>query len=148
MKDANSVSSNIQINAPASKVWEIITDPVYAKILGNEFDKNAYVESDWELGSEVYFKYTHKPEKPANTGTISKLVEEALIHVDYVFPGYGKYVETYSLQHENNVSVLQIDAGPYGADLDDQKVVWKNWLLKVKALSEGVILVPAVEIVP
>ena len=136
MKDANSVSSNVEINAPASKVWEIITDPAYAKILGSEFDKNAYVESDWKLGSDVYFKYTHKPEKPVNTGTISKLVEEKLIQVDYVFPGYGKYVEAYSLQHKNEVSILQVDAGPYGADLEGQKVVWKNWLRKVKELSE------------
>jgi len=136
MKDANSVSSNIEINAPGSRVWEVITDPAYAKILGSEFDKNAYVESDWKLGSEVYFKYSHKPEKPANTGTISQLVEEELIQIDYVFPGYGKYVEAYSIRRENGVSILQIDAGPYGADLEGQKVVWKNWLLKVKELSE------------
>ena len=135
MKDANSVSSNVEISAPVSKVWKIITDPSYAKILGSEFDKNAYVESDWKLGSEVYFKYTHKPDKPANTGTISTLREEELIQVDYVFPGW-KYVETYSLQVENDVSILQIEAGPYGSDLEDQKVVWKNWLLKVKELSE------------
>ena len=137
MNDDKSVSSSIKIDASASRVWEVITNPTYAKILGNEFDKNAYVESDWKLGSEVYFKYTHKPEKPANTGTISKLVDEELIQVDYEFPGYGKYIESYSIQRENDVSVLLIDAGPYGSDLEDQKVVWQNWLLKVKELSEG-----------
>ena len=137
MNDARSVSSNIKINASAAKVWEIITDPQYAKILGNEFDKNAFVESDWKLGSKVYFKYEHKPEKAANTGTITKLVEEELIQVEYVFFPSWKYAETYSLQRENDLSILQIDAGPYGADLEDQKVVWKNWLLKVKELSES-----------
>ena len=114
-----------------------ITDPQYAKILGNEFDKNAYVESDWKLGSKVYFKYGHEPEKAANTGEITKLIEEKLIQVDYRFYLFWKYAETYSLQHENDVSILQIEAGPYGSDVEDHKVVWNNWLLKVKELSES-----------
>ncbi|ERN42643.1 activator of Hsp90 ATPase-like protein [Rubidibacter lacunae KORDI 51-2] len=136
MNDTKSVLSSIEIRASASAVWDVITNPDYAKVLGSEFDTNAFVESDWKLGSKVDFKYATEPEKACNTGTISKLIEEKLIQVDYRFFFFWKYAETYSLQSSDDGVVLQINAGPYGSDLPDHKVAWKNWLAKVKELSE------------
>ena len=66
-------------------MWHIITDKSYAKELGKEFDKNAFVESDWKLGSKVHFKY--EADKTVSTGTIGKLIENELIRIDYDFPG-------------------------------------------------------------
>lgn len=136
MSKSKSFSSNIEINAPTSEVWEVITDPQYAKVLGKEFDEGAYVRSDWKLGSKVDFMYESAPDKPANSGKITKLLEGELIHVHYRFYLFWKYSETYLLTGEIGTSNLQIDAGPYGADLDDQKVAWANWLRKVKEISE------------
>lgn len=137
MEDNKSVSSSIEIQASKSAVWQIITDPQYARILGNELDENAYVESDWKLGSKVYFKYQQEPSKACNTGTVSKIIEEELIRVNYRFFLFWKYAETYSLRIEDGVSTLQIDAGPYGSDLADQKAAWMRWLRKAKELSES-----------
>jgi len=63
------------------------------------------------------------------------LIENELIQIDYDFPGF-KYVEKYSIEKDESICKLSIYAGPYTADFEAQKVVWKNWLSKVKELSE------------
>ena len=133
MEESKIVTESIDINADPSQVWQVITGKKYAKELGNIFDKNAFVESEWKLGSEVHFKY--EPNKLVSTGIIRKLIEDELIQVDYDFSGF-KYVEKYSLEKDGSICRLSIYAGPYTADFEAQKVVWKNWLSKVKELSE------------
>lgn len=133
MNESKIVSISIDINASSSEIWNVITSKDYAKELGSEFDKNAYVESDWKLGSKVHFKY--EPNKTVSTGTITKLIEKELIQVDYDFSGF-KYEERYTIEESNSVSKLAIYAGPYASDFEAQKIVWKNWLSKVKELSE------------
>lgn len=133
MEDSKIVSISIDINAKPSKVWNLITSKAYAKDLGNVFDKNAFVESDWKLGSDVHFKY--KPNKIVSTGTITKLIENELIQIDYDFTGFD-YEERYTIEKHNSISKLAIYAGPYMSDFEAQKVVWNNWLSKVKELSD------------
>ena len=133
MKESNIVSISIDINANSLVVWSFITNKDYAKELGSVFDKNAFVESDWKLGSDVHFKY--EPNKTVSTGTITKLIEKELIQVDYDFSAF-KYEERYTIEESNSVSKLAIYAGPYTSDFEAQKVVWKNWLSKVKELCE------------
>jgi len=133
MEESKIVSISIDIAANPAKVWDIITNKDFAKELGSEFDKNAFVESDWKLGSKVHFKY--EPDKLVSTGTIGKLIEKELIQIDYDFSGF-KYVEKYAIKKEESICQLSIYAGPYTADFEAQKVVWKNWLSKVKELSE------------
>ena len=134
MQKSNIVSVSIDINASPSKVWDIITNKTYAKILGSEFDKNAFVESDWKLGSEVHFKY--EPDRLVSTGIVGKLIENELIQIDYDFPGMD-YLERYSIDKEGENSKLSIYAGSYGEDFEAQKVVWAKWLSKAKELSEN-----------
>jgi hypothetical protein len=133
MKESKIVSISIDINASSSEIWNFITSKDYAKELGGVFDKNAFVESDWKLGSKVHFKY--EPNKIVSTGTITKLIEKEFIQVDFDFSGF-KYEERYTIEESNSVSKLAIYAGPYTSDFEAQKVVWKNWLSKVKELSE------------
>jgi hypothetical protein len=133
VKDSTIVSISFDINARPSEVWHLITSKKYSKELGNVFDKNSFVESDWKLGSDVHFKY--EPDKIISIGTINKLIENELIQVDYDFSGY-KYEERYTIEGNNDGSKLAIYAGPYTSDFEAQKVVWNNWLTKVKALIE------------
>ena len=128
------VSSDLEINSSTAKVWDVITNPMYARILGAEFDKGAFVESEWTLGSDVHFKY--EPDRLISTGTISKLVVQEVIQVDYDFDGF-KYNEKYALKKIGDGTVLHVIAGPYLSDYEAQIVVWSNWLAKVKELSES-----------
>lgn len=134
MTKSNIVSLSLSINALPSRVWHIITDKSYAKELGAMFDKNAFVESDWTLGSDVHFKY--EPNRIASTGKVGKLIIHELIQIDYDFPGMD-YVERYSIAEEGDGCQLSIYAGEYGEDYEAQKVVWSNWLAKVKEMSEA-----------
>lgn len=133
MEESNIVSINVNINATPSKVWNIITNKNYAKILGAVFDKNAFVDSDWRLGSEVHFKY--EPDRIVSTGIVGKWIENELIQVDYDIPGMD-YVEKYEIKANGDTCHLSVYAGAYGADFEAQKVVWNNWLIKAKELSE------------
>ncbi|CAM1345584.1 SRPBCC family protein [Tenacibaculum amylolyticum] len=132
-KESKMVLNSIEIHATPAKIWDIITNKSYTKELGNVFDKNAFIESDWELGSKVHFKY--EPNKTVSTGIIGKLVKNKMIQIDYDFSGF-KYVEKYTIETKNSTSKLSIYAGPYTSDFEAQKTVWLNWLLKVKELSE------------
>lgn len=134
MEESNIVSVSIDINANSSKVWDVITNKNYAKELGKEFDANAFVESDWKLGSKVHFKY--EPDKIVSTGVVGKLIENELIQIDYDFPGM-EYVEKYSIEKDGLNCKLSVYAGPYTSDFKEQKVVWKNWLSKAREISES-----------
>ena len=115
MDESKIVSVNVEISASDQEVWHIITDKSYAKELGEVFDKNAFVESEWKLGSKVHFKY--EPDKIVSTGIIGKWKEYELIQVDYDFPGMD-YVEKYSIEKLDSTSKLGIYAGEYTTDYD------------------------------
>lgn len=130
------VSQSIELKATDEKIWEVITSPTYSKILGEMFDENAFVESDWRKGSYVHFKY--EPGMIINTGIVTASWENMYIQVDYDFDGYH-YVEKFLIlrDKENNRTNLHVVSGPYGEDFEAQKTVWNNWLQKVKELSEN-----------
>ena len=129
------VSVDTEINTSKNKIWEVICSPAYAKTLGAMFDKNAYVESDWLNGSKVYFKY--EPDSIATTGIVTACWINTYIQVDYNFDGYHYAEKFLILENENgNNNQLHVVAGPYGDDFEDQQMVWQNWLVKVKELSE------------
>jgi len=134
MEESKIVKESIEINASPTKVWDVITNRNYAKELGQEFDKNAFVESDWTIGADVHFKY--EPDKIVSTGKVGKLIENELIQVDYDFPEF-EYVERYSIDAIGSNSRLSIYAGNYTSDFEAQKVVWKKWLNKVKEICEN-----------
>ncbi|MEO1260369.1 MAG: hypothetical protein AAFZ15_16350 [Bacteroidota bacterium] len=130
------VAAEVEINAPKERIDEIITDPAYAKDLGEMFDKNAYVESDWQNDSKVYFKYG--PDKVVSTGIVTASWDNLYYQVDYNFDGYH-YAEKFLILENAGTKSTQliIAAGPYSQeDIDAQKIVWNNWLQKVKELSE------------
>lgn len=130
------VSGQINIHASPEKIWEVITNPKYAKILGEIFDENAFVESEWKENSKVYFKY--EPNTIVSTGNITNLWENTYIQIDYNFNGYH-YAEKFLLQvnEENNSVDFRIACGPYTQDFEAQQLVWKNWLKQVKEISEA-----------
>jgi hypothetical protein len=129
------VSEQLEIKATKSKIWDVITSPKHAKILGSVFDKGAFVQSDWKKNSEVHFVY--EPDSIVSTGIITASWEDLYIQIDYNFDGYH-YAEKFLLleNEENNSINFHLTAGPYGEDYKAQISVWKNWLKKVKEISE------------
>ena len=127
----NRIDKSILLNADREKVWDILTNPEFAKILGNELDEGAFLESDWEEGAFVYFKY--EPDKLIATGVIKEYQLYAHVFVDYQEINYN---DSYTLAEKNGKTVLTISSGPYQDDYEEQQKVWTKWLMKVKQLSE------------
>src|SRR5215510_4782165 len=52
------VDQSIEMNSPASRVWEVLTVPGYTAEWASEFNGGEpfHIESDWELGSPVFWK--------------------------------------------------------------------------------------------
>jgi len=129
------VSQSLEINAPDRKIWEVITSPIYAKKLGVIFEKGAHIKSDWKQDAKVHLKY--EPNKIIHTGIITALWQNSYLQIDYNLDGYHYAEKILILENKDNDNIdLHIVSGPYGEDFEAQKVVWNNWLQKVKELSE------------
>ena len=65
------VEKSIEINAPASKVWQVFTDPAITRQIGGEY------VSDWKVGSS--FGWKGLDGKMVTNGTILKIEPEKLL---------------------------------------------------------------------
>ncbi|WP_428660385.1 SRPBCC family protein [Runella sp.] len=54
MESVKTVSKSIRINAPASRVWAILTDPDRIKVWMSEAEIN--IITDWVVGSPIIFQ--------------------------------------------------------------------------------------------
>jgi uncharacterized protein YndB with AHSA1/START domain len=133
MQNGNKIDKSIEIEASPEKVWDVLTNAGLARILGNEIDKNAYLQSEWRPGSAVYFKY--EPDKTVAQGIIIEYELHKLILVDYKEANCS---DRYSLTDKGGITNLRIQTGPYPNDYQEQLPVWERWLMKVKELSEAV----------
>jgi hypothetical protein len=131
MKDNFVLRKQIEINATKDKVWDVLTNPKFSKILGNELDKNAFLKSEWKLGSEVYFMY--EPDKIVATGKITEFILNTKVYTDYADINY---FDSFSLSNSTGNTILEIRSGPYPQDYDDQLIVWQKWLERVQKLCE------------
>lgn len=77
-----------------------------------------------------------------NTGMVTALWRNLYIQVDYNFEG-DHYAEKFLLlgREGSTGTQLYVVAGPYGEDIDAQKVSWNDWFKKVKELSERNIMI-------
>ena len=50
------VEKSTEINAPASKVWAILTKPEFTREWAGMFGATGPIDSDWQLGSQVLWK--------------------------------------------------------------------------------------------
>ena len=139
-------TQTLKINAPKSKIWDVLTKTEYSKSLQTVFDKNNKLKADWNIASKVNFKYH-------NTGHITSefagnLYGNMYIQIDYELRnqyiqvdselGNGQYVEKFFVteNQETGNSELIIVCGPYADDFKKQQTILKNWAQEVKHLSE------------
>lgn len=124
------------IDAPPTKVWEVMTSPTHAKTLGAMLGSNTYFESDWKQDAEVKFKRGETD--VLSTGKITAYWPDTYIQVDYNNDGQH-YVEKYLIMdnEDHTGSHLKVVSGPYGADYPLRNQAWGHWLEQLQVLSEG-----------
>ena len=107
------VNKTIEINAPASKVWNALTRREYTDQWALEFTGGTefHIESDWKLGSPVLWT--------------------------------GQDGITYELTEQDGKTLLKISQGDFSTMVEGEKYrdmsaeIWDRVLLKVKGLAEG-----------
>jgi uncharacterized protein YndB with AHSA1/START domain len=142
------VDKSIEINAPASKVWNILTDAGYTAEWASEFSGGSpfQIESDWKLDSAVSWK--GQDGKVIVEGTVTGLKPGKFLRFT-VFdvrserpPVTEEDGITYQLSEEDGKTTLHVLQGDFSAMPDGEKYrdmsaeVWERVLPKVKKLAE------------
>jgi uncharacterized protein YndB with AHSA1/START domain len=139
------VRKSVSIDAAAGKVWEVLLEPRFTKEWGGEFMEGCYVESDWNLGSEVIWK--DGDGTPFVSGVVSDIWPESLLIVGFYDDVSsrppeppGEFKETYALSEEDGRTILSIIAelGPVDEEtFNNASSLWDNALQEIKELSES-----------
>jgi uncharacterized protein YndB with AHSA1/START domain len=143
------VNKTIEINAPASKVWDALTSREYTAQWAPEFSGGSrfQIESDWEFDGPVLWK--DQDDKVIVEGNVTALEPEKLLRFT-VFdvrspdrpPVTAEDGITFRLSGKNDKTTLQVLQGDFSAMSDGEKYldmsakIWDRVLPKVKELAE------------
>ena len=142
------VDKSIEIDAPASKVWEVLTVRGFTSNWAPEFSGGSpfLIESDWKLGSPVTWKDAEA--RTIVEGNVTALDPPKLLRFT-VFdvrsekpPVKEEDGITYELTEKENKTRLHVLQGDFSAMADGEKYrdlsaeIWDRVLLKVKELAE------------
>lgn len=143
------MEQSVEIQAPASVVWEILTQRQYTDQWVGVFSNGGpafHIESEWFLGSKVHWK---DPEgKVLVEGTVTALVSNQLLRFT-VFDVRAEKFEvterdgiTFMLEETAAQTVLFLSQGDFGQMKDGQKYcqmteqIWAKVLPVIKKLAE------------
>jgi uncharacterized protein YndB with AHSA1/START domain len=144
------INKSIEINAPASKVWDVLTKPQFVDQWAAEFSSSGpkiSVESDWKLGSPVLWK--DESGKIAVEGKVLMLEPNKKLHYSVIDVEMGEVPTmdetdgiTYLLAGHAGSTKFSVVHGDFGKFGEGQKYydmtapVWDRILPKVKKLAE------------
>lgn len=142
------VDQSIQINAPAAKVWEVLTEREYTAQWASEFSGGSpfHIESDWNIGSPVLWKDAEH--KTIVEGDVTALEPQRFLRFTVLDtrgarpPVTEEDGITYQLSEKNGKTTLQVLQGDFSVMPEGEKYrdmsaeVWARVLPKVKELAE------------
>ena len=136
MTSAKFIKENIQIKATQDEIWKVITSEQFTGELQPVFDINNALSTTWKENSNINFNYV----SPLNlrSSFANKLFGCWYVQNDY-WVNEMAYVEKVLLleNKEQNYTELKVVMGPLSSDFENQSTIIKNWVEKVKALSEN-----------
>src|SRR5947209_734572 len=142
------VDKTIEITAPASTVWDVLTSPERTSEWAPEFTGGAqfHIESDWKPGSPVLWK--SKDGNVIVEGNVTALEPHTFLRFT-VFDVRGEKPSvtdedgiTYHLTEHAGKTTLRLLQGDFSVMTDGEKYhglsaeVWDRVLPKIKALAE------------
>ncbi|QBD74858.1 hypothetical protein EPA93_02150 [Ktedonosporobacter rubrisoli] len=139
------VDKSVTIAAPATKVWEVLTRPEYARewvrLWWPDF---ALLESDWQTGSSVIWQLADGT--VGSQGTISLAQPYTLLSFSFQVnnPYLIKQEEiTYRLDEQDGHTHLSVTVGNFGDTPEHEACYpgalqsWETSLPKIKELAES-----------
>lgn len=140
------IDKTIEIKAPASRIWSVLTLPEYTGQWTSEFSPDMKLEANWELGGAVLWKEADG--KVVVEGNVTKIDPEKLLRftVFDVEMGRTPVTEedgiTFELVERADKTTLHILHGDFATISEGQKYYemsiepWNNILPKIKELAE------------
>ena len=146
------ITNTITINAPASKVWDALTNPEQTK----KYMFGCATVSDWKTGSSLLWQMELEgKEFIAVKGTIVDIQPEHYLAYTVIDPHSAiedipenYLIVTYDLKEENGATVLTVTQGDYNNVEDGEKRYleaynngegWNPILVEIKKLLEPAI---------
>lgn len=142
------LSYTIFINAPASRVWEVLWHDDTYKQWTSVFQEGSYAVSDWNEGSDVHFL---TPKGAGMFAKIEKMVPNQFMSIrhmgeikDFIpqpilvgASDWSESYENYRLEEENGVTILTAEIETQEEHIQYFNDVFPEALKKVKEISEG-----------
>lgn len=142
------LSYTIFINAPASRVWEVLWHDDTYRQWTCVFQEGSYAVSDWNEESDVHFL---TPKGAGMFAKIEKMIPNKFMSIRHMgeikdfIPqpvlvdagDWGESYENYSLEEENNVTILTAELESREEHIQYFNDVFPEALKKVKEISEG-----------
>jgi len=128
-----SVQRSIEINATASKIWQVFTDPVITRQIGGEY------VSDWKAGSTFGWKASDG--KMLTNGTILQIEPKKLLKHNLLNTDDTVISEiTYDLREQNRRTILHASEN-FTNPINDKEYAdavdgWDAALIALKELAE------------
>lgn len=135
------VKKSITINAPASKVWQVLTNPETVK----QFLFGAELKTDWQIGSDIVFQGSYQGMNYKDKGKIVVFEPNKKLQYTYLssFSGLEDQEENYSLVtyelHEEDGHTVLTGSQQGFADeekMEHAKMGWQTSLEDIKKLAE------------
>ncbi len=144
------VKNTIAINAPASKVWDTLTNPEQTR----KYMFGCETVSDWKQGSSLEWKGNHEGKEMVFVkGSITDIIPEILLAYTVIDPNSSiedipeNYLTvTYDLKEQDKETILTVTQGDYSKVADSEKRYneaynngegWNPILIQIKSLAEA-----------
>ena len=142
------IVKQISINAPASKVWDVLFSDSTYRIWSSVFSEGSYFETDWKVGSKALFT---DQEGFGLLGVITQNIPNELLAIEYngqlaqgvedftsqeVLDGINGSTETYNLSESDGITTLNVSLNTNENWFEMMDEGWSKAVLKIKELSE------------
>lgn len=145
------VKNKITINAPAKKVWDVLTNPEQTK----KYMFGCETVSDWKPGSTLEWKGNYEGKEMVFVkGKIVNIIPKKLLVYTTIDPNNPAIEDkpenyltvTYDLKEENGVTVLTVTQGDYNKVADGESRYkeasndgegWNPILVEIKKIAEA-----------
>lgn len=128
--DTNKIIRNLIVKAPASEVWDTLTNPDKTV----KFMFNCRVESDWKTGSSISWSGNYQGYESGERGNIMECIPNKKLKYTSFDPGFGledtakNYLHiTYELTEVNNTTILTTIIENYNGDAKRIKHIAAGW---------------------
>jgi hypothetical protein len=127
------VTHDVNIKASQDVISEVMRNPKHSEALSAIFDQNNRLNEAWRKTTNLNYCYVNAQKSKSAYADI--LFGNFYVQNDF---DHLQYTEKFLLltDQETKNTTLKIVCGPFGDDLENQKIILKNWGQKIKELSE------------